>query len=122
MICVLVLVKPVVHNLNFYLQLGGKFVEIIQIFIITAAMMFQIQAVCWFGTELTKQVGTSEQSSWISILRKRVTDFHIQQLGRNVEIPLSYCKYYVMFSNMFTNSDPFKPCTFQSIILKSCNC
>jgi len=42
--------------LNFHLQLGEKFVEIIQILLITGAMMFQIQAVCWFGTELTKQV------------------------------------------------------------------
>jgi hypothetical protein len=47
-------------DLNLRLQLGGKFVEIIQIFIITAAMMFQIQAVCWFGTELTKQVYKEE--------------------------------------------------------------
>jgi hypothetical protein len=43
-------------DLDFLLQLGGKFVEIIQISIITAAMMFQLQAVCWFGTQLTKQV------------------------------------------------------------------
>jgi hypothetical protein len=34
-------------------------VEIIQILLITGAMMFQIQAVCWFGTELTKQVNNS---------------------------------------------------------------
>ncbi|XP_021936592.1 odorant receptor 49b-like [Zootermopsis nevadensis] len=39
------------------IRIGGKFVEIIQIFIITAAMMFQLQAVCWFGTELNKQSG-----------------------------------------------------------------
>ena len=45
--------------LNFHLQLGGKFVEIIQILLITGAMMFQIQAVCWFGTELTKQVNNT---------------------------------------------------------------
>jgi hypothetical protein len=56
------LVNQMVDNLKFYLQLGGKFVEIIQIFIITAAMMFQIQTVCWFGTELTKQVGTCKLS------------------------------------------------------------
>jgi hypothetical protein len=48
-------------DLNFHLQLGGKFVEIIQIFIITAAMMFQIQAVCWFGTELTKEVSKQDR-------------------------------------------------------------
>jgi NADH:ubiquinone oxidoreductase subunit 6 (subunit J) len=45
--------------LNFYLQLGGKFVEMIQIILITGAMMFQIQAVCWFGTELTKEVNNT---------------------------------------------------------------
>jgi hypothetical protein len=46
------------NMLNFHLQLGGKFVEMIQILLITGAMMFQIQAVCWFGTELTKQVNS----------------------------------------------------------------
>ena len=41
------------------MQLGGKFVEMIQIILITGAMMFQIQAVCWFGTELTKEVNNT---------------------------------------------------------------
>jgi aromatic ring-opening dioxygenase LigB subunit len=45
--------------LNFSLQLGGKFVEMIQIILITGAMMFQIQALCWFGTELTKEVNNT---------------------------------------------------------------
>ena len=49
----------VLKMLNFYLQLGGKFVEVIQILLITGAMMFQIQAVCWFGTELTEQVNNT---------------------------------------------------------------
>jgi hypothetical protein len=49
------------NMLNFHLQLGGKFVEMIQILLITGAMMFQIQAVCWFGTELTKQVNSSHK-------------------------------------------------------------
>jgi hypothetical protein len=58
-------VKPIIFEfqllkiLTFHLQLGGKFVEIIQILLITGAMMFQIQAVCWFGTELTKQVNNA---------------------------------------------------------------
>jgi hypothetical protein len=61
MVNVFRLAGQMTDNLNFFFQLGGKFVEIIQIIIITAAMMFQIQAVCWFGTELTNQVGTSKQ-------------------------------------------------------------
>ncbi|XP_033609220.1 odorant receptor 83a-like isoform X1 [Cryptotermes secundus] len=48
------------------ITLGGKFVEFIQIFIITAAMMFQIQAVCWFGTQLTQQSGRVRDAAWDS--------------------------------------------------------
>lgn len=62
MVNVLMFGNQMVDFLNFSVQIGGKFVEIIQIFIITAAMMFQLQAVCWFGTELNKQVGTSKLS------------------------------------------------------------
>lgn len=68
-------------DLNFHLQLGGKFVEIIQIFIITAAMMFQIQAVCWFGTQLTQQVCKQEglndhKTQWFSAVCPLPTTRH----------------------------------------------
>jgi cell division protein FtsB len=71
--------------LNFHLQLGGKFVEMIQILLITGAMMFQIQAVCWFGTELTKQVNNAYKKIKIEnncLVKHAHTHTHTQNTHR----------------------------------------
>ena len=72
--------------LNFLLQLGGKFVEIIQIFLITGAMMFQIQAVCWFGTELTKQVNSTHKRLTIE------NYYSVKHTHTHTHVFIKFCK------------------------------